>query len=176
MSLKDSLISVLPLFSTFSKLLRLIFFQKSHKKICTFMVALQICFSIKFIYSESATKFSESKVEISQNFVAFSEYMNFNHKIHWIWKLNVFLYTYLDIAWWSNKFGDSLISISSLFSTFSKLLWLFFSFKGVKVRVSHNWIHYPVTSQSLAKWCQTVEIEITLFWYSMLFQSFHDFL
>ena len=47
---------------------------------------------IKFIYSEKATKFCEifallltvyttvvkSKVKISQNFVAFSEYMNFN--------------------------------------------------------------------------------------------------
>ena len=46
--------------------------------------------SIKFIYSEKATKFCEistvdlsyvvpvkSTVEISQNFVAFSEYMNF---------------------------------------------------------------------------------------------------
>ena len=48
-------------------------------------------YSLKFIYSEKATKFSEisallltdttqdkSNVEISQNFVAFSEYMNFN--------------------------------------------------------------------------------------------------
>ena len=46
---------------------------------------------IKFIYSEKATKFCEiftlllsyvpvkSKVKISQNFVAFSEYMNFIH-------------------------------------------------------------------------------------------------
>ena len=46
---------------------------------------------LKFIYSEKATKFCEistvdlsyvvpvkSTVEISQNFVAFSEYMNFN--------------------------------------------------------------------------------------------------
>ena len=46
---------------------------------------------LKFIYSEKATKFCEispknlsyvvpvqSSVEISQNFVAFSEYMNFN--------------------------------------------------------------------------------------------------
>ena len=46
---------------------------------------------LKFIYSEKATKFCEistlllsyvvpvkSKVEILQNFVAFSEYMNFN--------------------------------------------------------------------------------------------------
>ena len=46
--------------------------------------------TVKFIYSEKATKFCEisplhlsyvapvkSKVEISQNFVAFSEYMNF---------------------------------------------------------------------------------------------------
>ena len=48
---------------------------------------------VKFIYSEKATKFCEisilnltrvhavkSKVEISQNFVAFSEYMNFKEK------------------------------------------------------------------------------------------------
>ena len=48
------------------------------------------CFMLKFIDSEKATKFWEiftlllstvhkdkSKVEISQNFVAFSEYMNF---------------------------------------------------------------------------------------------------
>ena len=46
-------------------------------------------FSLKVIYSEKATKFCEitlilsyvvpvkSKVKISQNFVAFSEYMNF---------------------------------------------------------------------------------------------------
>ena len=53
-------------------------------KICTSSIFL------KFIYSEKATKFCEisillmscvvpvkSKVEISQNFVAFSEYMNF---------------------------------------------------------------------------------------------------
>ena len=51
--------------------------------------------SLKFIYSEKATKFCEistlllsyvvpvkSKVEISQNFVAFSEYMNFNRVVH----------------------------------------------------------------------------------------------
>ena len=49
---------------------------------------------LKFIYSEKATKFCEifnlllttvhtvkSKVKISQNFVAFSEYMNFNNII-----------------------------------------------------------------------------------------------
>ena len=48
----------------------------------------------KFIYSEKATKFCKistlllttvntviSKVEISQNFVAFSEYMNFTNKL-----------------------------------------------------------------------------------------------
>ena len=48
---------------------------------------------LKFIYSEKATKFCEispllltvctvvkSKGEISQNFVAFSEYINFNEK------------------------------------------------------------------------------------------------
>ena len=50
--------------------------------------------SIKFIYSEKATKFCEistadltvttkdiSTVEISQNFVAFSEYMNFKVRV-----------------------------------------------------------------------------------------------
>ena len=49
--------------------------------------------NVKFIYSEKAKKFCEistldlsyvvtvkSAVEISQNFVAFSEYMNFNNK------------------------------------------------------------------------------------------------
>ena len=52
---------------------------------------------VKFVYSEKATKVCEistillstvhtdkSKVEISQNFVAFSEYMNFKSKIEWI--------------------------------------------------------------------------------------------
>ena len=54
-------------------------------------MAWKICL-LKFKYSEKATKFCEistehlsyvvpvkSKVEISQNFVAFSEYMNFNN-------------------------------------------------------------------------------------------------
>ena len=59
--------------------------------------------SLKFIFSEKATKFCEiftlllsyvvpvkSKMDISQNFVAFSEYMNFKllciliQKIYWI--------------------------------------------------------------------------------------------
>ena len=48
--------------------------------------------SLKFLYSEKATKFceistlhltgttkDESKVEVSQNFVALSEYMNFSN-------------------------------------------------------------------------------------------------
>ena len=51
-------------------------------------------FFLKFIYSEKATKFCEistvdlfyvvpvkSTVEILQNFVVFSEYMNFKHQI-----------------------------------------------------------------------------------------------
>ena len=51
------------------------------------------CNELKFIYSEKATQFckistlllsvyivDKSKVEISQNFVAFSEYMNFKEK------------------------------------------------------------------------------------------------
>ena len=48
--------------------------------------------NLKFIYSEKATKFCEIsiyvipvkyKVEISQNFVAFSEYMNFKELYSW---------------------------------------------------------------------------------------------
>ena len=52
---------------------------------------------VKFIYSEKATKFGEisivflsvctvgkSKVEISQMFVAFSEYTNFTKSIFWL--------------------------------------------------------------------------------------------
>ena len=66
-----------------------------HSTLSDFM----ILFPIKFIYSEKATKFFEistvdlsyvvpvkSTVEISQNFVAFSEYMNFN------WMFDVWLF------------------------------------------------------------------------------------
>ena len=55
-----------------------------------FKISQILAFVLKFIYSEKTTKFWEisslfltvytavkSKVEISQNFVAFSEYMNF---------------------------------------------------------------------------------------------------
>ena len=58
---------------------------------------------IKFIHSEKATKFCDistvdlsyvvsvkSTVEISQNFVAFSEYMNFNNYI-----ANIFSYVFI---------------------------------------------------------------------------------
>ena len=63
---------------------------------------------LKFIYSEKATKFREistlllttvhtdkSKVEISQNFVAFSEYTNFNKNFPfplWFPDFSLFLY------------------------------------------------------------------------------------
>ena len=60
--------------------------------------------ALKFIYSEKATKFCKistlyltvcivvkSKVEISQNFVAFSEYMNFNFLL--IFKQTVFYFS-----------------------------------------------------------------------------------
>ena len=59
---------------------------------------------IKFIYSEKATKFCEiftlllsyavpvkSKVKISQNFVAFSEYMNFNQSYQYFIERTGFL-------------------------------------------------------------------------------------
>ena len=53
--------------------------------------------TVKLIYSEKATKFCKistvdlsyvvpvkSTVEISQNFVAFSEYMNFINPVNWL--------------------------------------------------------------------------------------------
>ena len=60
---------------------------------------------IKFIYSEKATKFCEISinyfsypcvlpvkllVEFSQNFVAFSEYMNFNKNLRWFKSSSIF--------------------------------------------------------------------------------------
>jgi hypothetical protein len=75
---------------------------------------------LKFIYSEKATKFSEiftllwtmctvvnSKVKISQNFVAFSEYMNFEKRLHNYWEkfvisLTVYLFVwYVPIVFWT---------------------------------------------------------------------------
>ena len=67
-------------------------------------------FMVKFIYSEKATKFCKisilllsyvvpvkSKEEISQNFVAFSEYMNFKEKQIWMWLIssskNIFIFS-----------------------------------------------------------------------------------
>ena len=60
-----------------------------------------VIFDLKFIYSEKATKFCEvlslllsyvvpvkSMVEISQNLLAFAEYMNFNKKSHDIFVKN----------------------------------------------------------------------------------------
>ena len=60
-------------------------------RLSTFRAKAVLAFMIKFIYSEKATKFCEiftlplsygvpakSKVKISQNYVAFLEYMNYN--------------------------------------------------------------------------------------------------
>ena len=56
--------------------------------LCILRVIVHFCYLVKFLYSEKVTKFCEiftlllsyvvpvkSKVKISQNFVAFSEYM-----------------------------------------------------------------------------------------------------
>ena len=66
---------------------------------------------LKFVYSEKATKFCEistlllstvhtdkNKVEISQNFVAFSEYMNFKMVIFVVFE-NGILWKWFDFAW-----------------------------------------------------------------------------
>ena len=74
-----------------------LFYKKcSPRDLCTMTLNVGDCetfwtYLVKFIYSEKATKFCEiftlllshvvpvkSKVKISQNFVAFSEYVNFN--------------------------------------------------------------------------------------------------
>ena len=59
-----------------------------HLSLHTFLHRTKMIVKLKFMYSEKATKFCEIStmnltgttrtVEISQNFVAFSEYMNFN--------------------------------------------------------------------------------------------------
>ena len=63
-------------------------------------------FSVKFIYSEKATKFCEistnflsyvlpvkSKVKISQNFMAFLEYLNFKKKSKLDWQKQLTMYS-----------------------------------------------------------------------------------
>ena len=84
-----------------------LFLEKEENNINVMAVALflnigntgkieNIFFKIKFIYSEKATTFCEifplllttvhtvkSKGKISQNFVAFSEYMNFKYLVFW---------------------------------------------------------------------------------------------
>ena len=94
---------------------------------------------IKFIYSEKATKFYEistlllsyvvpvkSKVEISQNFVAFSEYMNFN--------------------WWAHSDMKSSISIMEFKKTKDYILihmsYMGFTFQFRNIFVAQN--HFPI--------------------------------
>ena len=65
---------------------------------------------IKFIYSEKTTKFCEiyalsyvvpvkSKVEISQNFVAFSEYMKFTKPLHKVQICSFVVWNIIDFLW-----------------------------------------------------------------------------
>ena len=79
---------------------------------------MQVSRSLKFIYSEKATKFCEiftlllivctvvkSKVKTLPNFVAFSEYMNFN--------IDFILITFLNFGtddWFSYQFDDFVFS------------------------------------------------------------------
>ena len=71
-----------------------IFLNAKHFYFRHFFLSFFVTVKLKFIYSEKATKFCEisnllltvctvvkSKVEISQNFVAYSEYMNFTNQI-----------------------------------------------------------------------------------------------
>ena len=69
-----------------------------------------------FIYSEKATKFCEnvvpvkSKVKISQNFVAFSEYMNFIYSLIFWAKADVkfFWNAYLLLSSWRKDPADKI--------------------------------------------------------------------
>ena len=74
---------------------------------------------LKFIYSEKATKFCQistvdlfyvvpvkSKVKISQNFVAFSEYMNFNYLAP---LLSCSIFLILDLQSSSDYFGFEIL-------------------------------------------------------------------
>ena len=73
---------------------------------------------IKFIYSEKATKIllnsstSQKKVEISQNFVAFLEYMNFN-----IGRVHLKIWPYSDMF-------DVFWRMNIVIVGFSKCIWL----------------------------------------------------
>ena len=80
---------------------------------------MQVSRSLKFIYFEKATKFCEiftlllivctvvkSEVKISQNFVAFLDYMNFN--------IDFILITFLDFGtddWFGYQFDDFVLVI-----------------------------------------------------------------
>ena len=87
-----------PIVLHFHKMLKI-----NSSQLCTVYSLSEALIFIKFIYSEQATKFCEiftlllttvhtvkSKVKTLQNFVTFSEYMNFTFSIsekkNWIWK------------------------------------------------------------------------------------------
>ena len=89
----QNILSAFKIFHPFQLFLNIyfIFYKQKINHICLSFI-LEFA-DLKFIYSEKATKFCEisplllsyvvpvkSKVEISQKFLAFSEYMNFNNQ------------------------------------------------------------------------------------------------
>ena len=98
----------------------------------TGMIFLELIFLIKFIYSEKATKFCEistvdlfyvvtvkSTVEISQNFVAFSEYMNFTvqrDSMNLCWFLLAQYFFFLHGLFYTFLFSHFIVDIELLFT------------------------------------------------------------
>ena len=107
--------------------------------------------TLKFIYSEKATKFCEifplllttehtvkSKGEISQNFAAFSEYMNFNvlqcickHLLYYFYcfreryQISVSLFTLSDLKYCLDKYIYVILKTCTLSTKHvEKLFWL----------------------------------------------------
>ena len=84
------------------------------------LCGLYKAFKLKIIYSEKATQFCEistlllsyvvpvkSKVEISQNFVAFSEYMNFNDFVFFE-RIHIFCQICIPQTWNSISQGSAI--------------------------------------------------------------------
>ena len=110
---------------------------------------------LKFIYSEKATKFWEiftlllsyvvqvkSKVKISQNFLAFSEYMNFKGEVLWdkilTWNMFLVHYKLLGFRNLHEKSENIFLTKTPKGASLSHLLLLLYH------TFEHNWIFLPL--------------------------------
>ena len=124
------------------------------------------------MYSEKATKFCEistvlltgttqnkSKVEIQQNFVAFSEYMNFNTEF--ICKLSFFLVSFLFSR--QKKYKDKSRQITSDWSQVIQILFLLLSNFNFPAKNDCNW-------RKTQKLISKLEVYISLYLLLLSFQ------